>query len=418
MLNNYICALDIGSSKIAGAVAEIRRNRINNIFFDWVPSKGIKQGVIVDSIELVGSVTKLMKNLRAKSGIKVKFLYTNISGQDILTKHSHAVVALAERGNKVISVSDMQKVNEQARILGSSLEEEIIHLIPSSYSIDSKSNIANPLGLYSHRLEVDLYLVLAKLSSVQGLSRAINQSGYEIKNLFFSGLATSKVVFNKGTLREGLNLFCDIGSDTTELLVFANGMLCDIEILPIGGDDLTGKLCAALKIPFDLAEDIKRSHGIIGNPERIAEDKEILIKKSNLYKPIKQRLVSEIITQSAESICSRIKDAVQKKVSSYEINNFVTVGRTVLLEGFIETLENALSVPVKLGRITNPDIPASIKEAPDLSGQKYLTYLTSLGMVYEALQDKTGESEATRQPAKNLILKAVNRFREVYQEYF
>jgi len=418
MLNNYICALDIGSSKIAGALAEIKKNRVNNIFFDWVPSKGIKQGVIVDSIELVGSVTKLMKNLRAKSGINIKFLYTNISGQDILTKHSHAVVALAERGNKVISVSDMQKVNEQARILGSSLEEEIIRLIPLSYTIDSKGNIANPLGLYSHRLEVDLYLVLAKLSSVQGLSRAINQSGYEIKNLFFSGLATSKVVFNKGTLREGLNLFCDIGSDTTELLVFANGMLCDIEILPIGGDDLTGKLCDALKIPFDLAEDIKRSHGIIGNPERIKEDKEILIKKSNLYKPIKQRLVSEIITQSAESICSRIKDAVQKKVSSYEINNFVTVGRTVLLEGFIETLENALSVPVKLGRITNPDIPASIKEATDLSGQKYLTYLTSLGMVYEALQDKTGESEATRQPAKNLILKAVNRFREVYQEYF
>jgi len=418
MLNNYICALDIGSSKIAGAVAEIRRNRINNIFFECVPSKGIKHGVIVDSIELVGSVTKLMKNLRAKSGINIKFLHTNISGQDILTKHSHAIVPLAERGNKVITVSDMQKVNEQARILGSSLEEEIIHLIPLSYTIDSKSCIVNPLGLYSHRLEVDLYLVLAKLSSVQGLSRAINQSGYEIKNLFFSGLATSKTVFNKGTLREGLNLFCDIGSDTTELLVFRNGALCDIEILPIGGDDLTGKLCDALKIPFALAEDIKRSHGIIGNPERIGEDKEILIKKSNLYKPIKQRLVSEIITQSAESICSRIKDAVQQKVSSYEINNFVTVGRTVLLEGFIETLENALSVPVKLGRITNPDIPASIKEAADLSGQKYLTYLTCLGMVCEALQDKTGEFEATRQPAKNLILKAVNRFREVYQEYF
>lgn len=259
MLNNYICALDIGSSKIASCVAGIKKKRIDNVFFEWAPSKGVKGAVIVDSIGLVGSISRLMKNLRAKSGINIKFLHTNISGQDIATKHSRAIVPLAERGNKVITASDIQRANEQARILGSSLEEEIIHLVPSGYTIDSKGGIANPLGLYSHRLEVDLYLVLAKLSSVQSLTRVINQSGYEIKSLSFSGLATSKTVLNK-ELNEGLNLFCDIGSDTTELLIFRNGRLEGIEILPIGGDNLTARLSDELKIPFDLAEDIKRSH--------------------------------------------------------------------------------------------------------------------------------------------------------------
>lgn len=312
MLDNYICVLDIGSSKIASCVAQIKRKRLNNIFFESAPSKGVKEGVIVDSINLVSSITKLMKNLKVKSGINIKFLYTNISGQDIVTRRSHAIIPLAERGNKVITVSDMQRVSEQARILGSSLEEEIIHQIPSSYTIDSKSNIANPIGLYSHRLEVDLYLVCGRLSSVQSLSRVMNQSGYDIKNLFFSGLATSKAVFDKD-LAGGLNLFCDIGSDMTELLVFRDGLLRDIEILPIGGDDLTEQLQGELKIPFDLAEDIKRSHGIIGDPAYIREDKEILVKKSNLYKPIKQRVVSGIITSSAKAICSKIKDALEKK---------------------------------------------------------------------------------------------------------
>ena len=129
MLNNYICALDIGSSKIAAAVAEIKRKRISNIFFDSIPSKGVKCGIIVDSIDLVSSISKLMKNLKVKSGIKIKFLYANISGQDIVTKHSQAIVPLAERGNKVITRQDLQRVNEQARILGSGLEEEIIHLM-------------------------------------------------------------------------------------------------------------------------------------------------------------------------------------------------------------------------------------------------------------------------------------------------
>ena len=293
MLNNYLCTLDIGSSKISACVAVFKKKKLANIYFESLPVQGMREGSIVDSIGLIGSVGKALKNLKARSGINIKFVSVNISGQDIVTKHVHAIIPLAERGNKVITVSDMQKVNEQARILGSSLEEEIIHMIPFSYTIDSKGNISNPLGLYSHRLEVELYLVCGKLSSVQSLARVINQSGYEIKDLFFSGLATSKAVFSPGT-KDGLNLFCDIGGDTTEILVFKDGLLKDIQVLPFGGDDLTRELSDSLKINFDLAEDIKRSYGIIAGGNEIGEDKEILVKKSEFYKPIKQKLVAQI----------------------------------------------------------------------------------------------------------------------------
>lgn len=418
MLNSYICALDIGSSKIAAAVAEVKRKHLKQIFFDSLPLKGVKNGVIVDSIELVNSLTKLMKNLKAKSGINIRFLSVNISGPDIITKHSRAISPLAERGNKVITVSDIQRVNEQARILGSCLEDEIIHLIPSGYTVDSKSNILNPLGLYSHRLEVDLYLICAKISSIQSLNRAINKSGYEIKDVFFSGLATSKAVFDK-EFKEGLNLFCDIGADTTELLVFRSGRLCDIEILPVGGNDLTNEAQELLKLPFDLAEEIKMSYGIIGDALEIGQDKEILVKKDNLYKPIKQRLVSQIITSSAKSLCLKIKEAVDRKVSTYEVDNFITAGRTVLLEGFIEMLENTLEVPVKTGRITNQKALSVIKGNTDISGQKYLTYLTCLGIILSGLQEEpAGMLLPTSSSPKNLFLKALNRFKELYQEYF
>jgi len=176
MLSSYICAVDIGSSKIAAVVAETKGKHFSNIYFESIPSKGVKRGVIVDSIELMGCVGKALKNLKAKSGINIKYVYANISGQDITTKHSRAIIPLAERGNKVITLYDIRRVNEQARILGSSLEEEIIHQIPFGYSIDSAENVVNPLGLYSHRLESDLYLICAKLSSIQSLGRVINQA--------------------------------------------------------------------------------------------------------------------------------------------------------------------------------------------------------------------------------------------------
>ncbi|MDI6605761.1 MAG: cell division protein FtsA [Candidatus Omnitrophota bacterium] len=415
--NNYICALDIGSSKIAACVAEINRRRISNIFLESILSRGMRCGAVVDSIELVNAISKLIKNIKSRYGINIKSLYANISGRDMLTKYSRAIIPLTEKGNKIITSSDMQKAIEQARLLGSTLDEEIIHSIPAHFAIDSKSNLSNPVGLYSHKLEVDLYLICAKFSTVQSLGRAINQSGFEAKDFFFSGLATSSAVFDK-EFNQGLSIFCDIGSDITELLIFRDGLLRDIEILCKGGDDLTSGLQEELKVPFELAEDIKRSSGIIGEAGHIPEDKEILVKKSNLYKPIKQSQVTQIITDRAKALCAQIKNSLEKRVSFYEINNFIIAGRTIMMEGFIEALENALGLPVKLARVTNPDIAPLFNGNDCLSGHKYLTYLTTLGIVCEALREGAVRTLPVYQPTKNLLLRALHRFKEAYQEYF
>lgn len=418
MLNdNYICALDISSSKIAAVVAQLKGRRINSLFFDTALSKGIKQGIVLNSVDLISALSSFLKSLKAKSGINIKYVYANISGQDIITKHSRAIIPLAERGNKVITQSDIERVNEQARILGSSLEEEIMHSLPFGYTIDSKEGIANPLGQYSHRLESDLYLVCAKLPSVETFTRVVHQAGYEIKNLFFSGIATSAALFNKDS-QKGVNVICDVGSDITDILIFKDGILRNIEVLPLGGNDLTLQLEDALKIPLELAEDLKKSYASIGDYSQIEEDKEILIKRDNLYKPIKQKIISEIVTSKSKIICQGIKERLENIVSLDEVDNFMAVGRSVLMEGFLEALENTLGIPVKLGRISRPEVFSLLGKYDAVSGQKYLTYLTSLGIVCQAMDEEKPWPLSFAHPAGNPILKAINKVREVYQEYF
>ncbi|MFH0913569.1 MAG: cell division FtsA domain-containing protein [Candidatus Omnitrophota bacterium] len=417
MLNNYICALDISSSKIAAVVAGIKKRQIADIFFETLPVKGMKKGTIVNSIDLVSSITNALKNLKGKSGINIKSIYTNISGTAIVTKHSGAVIPLAERGNKVITSTDIQKVNEQARILGSSLDEETIHQIIHGYSIDSHASVLNPLGLYSHRLAVDLYLVCAKLSFIQSLIRTVNQAGYEIKDAFLTGLATSQAVFNDG-LKKGLTLLCDVGSDITELLLFKDGILQDIAILSSGGDDLTMHLSEELKVPFDLAQDIKQSHAILGDYSQIDGNKEILVKQNNAYKSLNQRAICETLTPKAKFICQGIRAAVVKLVPLEDLSNFIVTGRTTLLEGFLEALENTLGIPVKLGRLTSPYLVFLANKNNNLSGQKYLTYLTCLGIICQALYEQKPQPLSDYQPTCNPVLKTINKVKEIYQEYF
>ncbi len=416
-LNNYICGLDIGSDKISAVAAKIKNKKITGLFFETSGSKGVNNGVIVDSVELINCICGVLEKLKSKSAINIKSLYVNVSGKDIILKHSQAVLPLAEKGNKVITLSDIMKVNEQARILGSSLEEEIIHKLPLKYSIDSANDILRPLGLYSHRLEVDLYLICAKIPFIHNLTRVINQAGYEVKNLFFSGLATSRAVLGEQS-KEGVHVVCDIGRDITEILIFKEGNLEIAEILPIGGNDLSSEISDALKIPFELAEEVKKSHTSIGDYDSIQEDKEILVRKDNIYNPIKQKLISEILTKKAKLICQAIKQTIEKTLPCTRINNFTVVGRTVLLGGFLEILEESLGIPVKLGRINHSEINELIIRDEVLSGQNHLNYITSLGLIIKALEIENGPMLNQGHPAKNLFFKTVNKVKEVYKEYF
>jgi cell division protein FtsA len=386
--------------------------------FETVPARGINKGVIVDSVDLVDAVTQLMKNLKASSGVTVRSLYTNISGKHIMTKHSKAVIPLAERGNKVITASDVYKVNEQARILGSSMEEEIVHAIPFGYAIDSNAAIINPLGLYSHRLEVDLYLVCANLAAVQTVTHVVNQAGFDVKGLFFSGLASAAIVFT-GDAHRGTRVQCDIGSDVTELLFFKDGYLKNIRILATGGDSLTAGLADTLTIPWELAEDIKVSYGIIGDPSRVSEDKEVLLKKDNIYKPVKQRQVCEIITARARILSQSIKEAVEKEMPLVQIDNFVVTGRTIFQDGLLEMLESSLGIRVACGRIMDPEIIPFVNKNDVLSGQKYLTYLTTLGIISKQVKElQPRKDDSVSKVPDHPILKVIHKVKEVYQEYF
>ncbi len=417
MAKNYICGLDIGTSKIASCVAEIKNGKVADLFFESGESRGVCKGSVVDSIELVECLGKVLKALKAKSGINIKAVHTNISGQDVTLKHSRAIIPLAERGNKVISTLDIENVARQAFVLGSSIEDEVIHQIPYSYTVDNKTGIMNPLGLYGHKLEIDLYLVCVKLSSVQTVSYAINQAGYDVKEIFLSGIATSEVVFDD-ELKKGVNILCDIGNDITELFFFKDGILRDIKILSLGGNDLTSALKEGLNISLDLARDIKISSTTMDESAVFDGNKQILVKKDNEYMPIKKKQVSDILNARTKTICLALKDTVEKNMDLKEIKHFVLTGRTILQEGFLEMLETNIGIPVEFARIRDSLIAPFVNQNQGLNGRKYLTYATALGLVCKELYGYEPKTLTIQKFSSNPVLKAVNKLKEIYQEYF
>ncbi len=415
MRNNYICALDLGSSKIVCSLAKKRGNSIDELFLESVPSRGIKRGRIVDTQEVSQSIEKILKVMKAKSGINVRSLCLNIYGQEVSARHSRTVIPLAQKRNKIITPSDIRRVKEEARLLGSDLENEVIQTIPFSYSIDERDNIKDPLGLYGHKLGIDLFIISVKAGYLQSLNRILNRLGYEIKHLFLSGLATSNFILSNGPLRQGLCVFCDIGADLTELVIFENTIFQNIETLPIGGDDITQGIANVFKIPFQLAQDLKHSYGRIAESARMNQNKEVMVKKDGFYKVILQREIGEVITNKAKSMCSSIKDKLDNLTQKKTINKIFVGGRTILVDGFLELMETTLNIPIKMA--TNSPHSFLINQNFISSVPHFLNYATSLGILYEAIE-LSKATKATNLASKNLIFKIISRVKEIYQEYF
>ncbi|MDD5348082.1 MAG: cell division protein FtsA [Candidatus Omnitrophica bacterium] len=417
MFKKYSCGLDIGSSKIAAAVAVLAGKKIVDIFFESQDIRGVRYGSVIDSAEVVESIGRVLKNLKAKSGVPIKAVYTNISGQDISTKHSTAIIPLAERGNKLVSTLDMEKVIDQAFVLGSTIDEEVIHQIPVGYSVDAQSGISNPLGLYAHKLAVDLYLISAKLSMIQTVTYAVHQAGYEVREVFFSGLATSDVVFD-ASLAHGTNILIDMGFDITEVLVFRDGVVREILLLHMGGSDLTRELAERMSVPYELAAELKISHGPVDEPLALDERKEVLVRKEGEVVAIRHKDVADILNAKTKSLCLLLKDVLEKTVPLADIRHCIFTGRTILQEGFLEMVEAHLGIPVEFARVRDPQIASAVAGNSALSGRKYLTYLTALGLICKRLEGFGPKTPDGKHPPVHPLKKAVHKLTEIYQEYF
>ena len=419
MFTRYICGLDIGSSKVAAALAVLTRGTISGLFFEVAESRGVSKGCVVDSVELVEVVSRVLKGLKAKSGVSVKSLHANISGQNIVTKHSRSIIPLAERGNKMITALDIEKVVQQAFILGSTIEEEVLHQIPVSFCVDHKANIANPAGLFGHKLEVDLYLICARLAAVQTIAYAINQAGCDVEEISVSGLATCEAVFDDG-FRSGNNILCDIGADFTELVFVRDGALRSLHILPMGGADLARAITEGLSVSEDLTRQILSSYGTVDDHPALDQDQDqqMLVRSDTGFQPVSRKQVAGILNAKTASLCLFLKDVIEKEISLSEVRRFVLCGRTALQEGFIEMVESRMGIPVEFARILESRIASLTAHHPGLSGRKYLTFATALGMVCKELTGYTPKTVVKPKLSHNPLVRTVHKLKEVYQEYF
>lgn len=402
------CGLDIGDQSVKAAVikgnAQNGHWEILGIFEQ--PTWGYKEGAVTDLADFSECIAQTLNQLGQKVGVKIKDVSIGIGPSVVQARSVNTVIPLVERGSKIITSKDIEKVDQQARMLGIEMDEDLIHDLPLRYQVDAAQGIRNPLGLYGRKLGVQSIMVVSPTNRVRNITKAVNQAGYEVHELCFGNYLTHGVTVADEEKNKGV-LVVDFGASSTTVLLFQDSLLAFYERIPLGGAHLTKALAEALQISFDLAEEIKQSYGDLLMTD-FSNDEEILVKKENAYLPIRREAIYQALSKTSSQLFSGIVEALVRSGLRDQANcGAVLVGGGAALNGLIESFEQHVHIPARIGRL-------ELATAPSI--QRVARFLTVLAVAKSAFEDR---SPMELQEEGNSWVKQVScQLRNLYQEYF
>ena len=239
--NKIITGLDIGSSKVSAVAAEVDRLGSFSIAAHMsLPSRGVSRGAVENLDEAVDSVSKVLARLRDKLSARPENIYVNISGKGLKGEMAMGMIPIALRGRE-ITKADMERCVNVASTINLPIDREIIHRIVHRFSTDGISYMKSPLGLHASRLTCEAYIISADVNHIHNIYKCVNNAGYDVKEIVFTGLADGYAVLDQAE-RENNAVLLDIGESLTEISIFSAGALTRFEAVLLGAKDIKGNL--------------------------------------------------------------------------------------------------------------------------------------------------------------------------------
>jgi cell division protein FtsA len=388
---NIIAGLDIGTSKIVAAVAEINADhKLNVIGVSAHPSRGLKKGVVVNIEATMASIQKVLEEAEFISGCKVTHVYAGIAGSHIRSRDSNGMVAIKDGE---VTVSDIERVIEAAKAVPVANDQRVLHVLPQEFIIDGQEDVREPLGMSGVRLEARAHIVTGAISAADNITKCIRRLGLEVQELVLQPLASSYAVLSDDEKDLGVCLI-DIGGGTTDIAVFSNGAIRHTAVIPIAGDQVTNDIAMALRTPTKDAEELKRMYGValreMASSDTIIDVPSVGGDRGS--RQLSQQILAEVIEPRVEELYTLVQAELQR--SGFEevlTSGIVLTGGCASLKGMAELAEEVFHMPVRIGLPRNP----LFSSLPDAVNNP--RYSTAIGLLLYGFQQVHREQHGKSQ---------------------
>jgi cell division protein FtsA len=345
---NLLVGLDIGTSKVAALVGELKDdNQIEIIGIGTHPSRGLKKGVVVDIESTVQSIQRAVEEAELMAGCEIHSVHAGIAGSHVRSLNSHGITAIKE---VEVTQADVDRVIDAARAVAIPADQKILHILPQEFIIDDQEGIREPIGMCGVRLEARVHMVTGAVSAAQNIVKCIRRCGLEVDDLVLAQLSSSYSVLGDDEKELGVCVV-DIGGGTTDLAVFTDGAIRHTAVIPIAGDQVTNDIAVALRTPTQHAELIKVKHACA--LAQLAANSESIEVPSIGDRPprrLSRQTLAEVVEPRYEELLTLLHNELRR--SGFEdlvAGGVVLTGGSSKMDGLIELAEEVFHMPVRLG---------------------------------------------------------------------
>ena len=402
---NLITVLDAGSSKCCVLVAELVDGVLRYRGHGVEASRGMRRGVISDLGPAAAAVDDAALRAEKTAKAPIETAVVGVGGAHMRGMNSQGGITMGSR-MKEITKEDVRAAIDRARSISLAPDREILHLLTQQFILDDQGGIHDPVEMVGNRLEVGLHLVTCSGSASQNVVTCANRAGLEVVDIVFEGLASAEAVLSADERELGVCL-ADIGSHSTELVVFFEGAVAHTAVLPIGGDHFTNDLAVGLQVSVDEAEQLKRMYGscVVTSIPQLNEI-EVggnLATGGGAARLVRQRFLAEILEPRAREMLTMLRENLRHGgVLEAMGAGVVFTGGGAHLAGLLDNAESLLRVPARIGY----PVPLS-RMPPELARPEFATAIGMLLYTQRTQAKKAAEEQGLKQKILSMFVGSV-----------
>ena len=262
LTRNLLTGVDIGTSKVCVLIAEIGPVGGKVVLGHGIaPCNASRRGVVVNIETTVEALRTAISEAQKSAGVRVVVAVVGISRAHIHGLNSHGIVVV--HGSEVGS-RDIQPVIDAAHAVAIPSDREVLQILPQQFTVDDQEHVYDPTGMAGVWLAARIRIITAPQSYSHNLKKCCERASIGVLDVVFAPLAGAEAALFPEE-RELRGALVDIGGGTTDIVVFHNGAVMHMAVLPIGGGHVTNDIADGLRALVSAAERLKVNYGLATN---------------------------------------------------------------------------------------------------------------------------------------------------------
>ncbi len=377
--------LDLGSSRTRSVACLVEHERLRFLGHGDCESRGWVKSRITDQNAVTECVLDVLHQAESEAQISIDAATVGFGGTTVRGANSRSRIDLGRP--REIEQRDVNRALDRAWKVQLREGRVVLQLFPQDFIVEDHPGHRDPRSMLAQRLEANAHLITGSIQEHNCLIGAVNQAHIAVEETVYEPVAAHFASILPEDRHEGTALV-DIGSQSTDLVLYYNDSLQLASSLPICGDHLTRDVALAFHISLEEALLVKEQYGS-ATAEYTADNSvvEVASPGDDKARELPRRLLNEIIEARARELFEYVRrDVARVGMERSLVGGVVLTGGGARLAAMCDMAEDVLRCQARNG------LPVGIQDWPAELDQPSWTTGAGLAM-YSAKLKVQGELE-------------------------